>query len=53
MSHNNLTPAKYAQQLAAAKELHSNPAATLDDLFRVADALGIPADELMRMREAK
>ncbi|MCT1437159.1 hypothetical protein [Brachybacterium paraconglomeratum] len=52
MSHNSLTPAKYAQQLKAAKELHSNPEATISDLFRVADALGISAADLMRMRNA-
>ena len=53
MPHTSLTPAKYAQQLKAAKELHSNPAATLGDLFRVADALGVSAADLMRMRGSK
>lgn len=51
MSNISLTPAQYAKQLkTAATDLHSNPEATLDDLFRVADALGIEASELMRMR---
>lgn len=54
MSHNSLTPAQYAKHIkAAATELHSNPEATLGDLFRVADALGVSAADLMRMREAK
>lgn len=51
MPHTSLTPAKYAKQLkTVAADLHSNPEATLDDLFRAADALGIEASELMRMR---
>lgn len=53
MSHAATTPAKYAQQMTAAKELHSNPDATISDLFRVADALGVSAADLMRMWEAK
>lgn len=51
MSHISLTPAKYAQQMNAAATLRSNPDATVGDLLRVADALGIPASSLMRMVE--
>lgn len=54
MDHVSISPAQYAQQIkTAAAEFHANPEATLDDLFRVADALGIEASELMRMRAAK
>lgn len=54
MDHVSLSPAQYAQQIkTAATDLHSNPEATICDLFRVADALGIEASELMRMRAAK
>ena len=51
MSHISLTPAKYTQQMNAAAALRSNPDATVRDLLRVADALGIPASNLMRMVE--
>lgn len=51
MSHISLTPAKYTQQMNAAATLRSNPDATVRDLLRVADALGIPASNLMRMVE--
>ena len=51
MSHISLTPAKYTQQMNAASTLRSNPDATVGDLLRVADALGIPASHLMRMVE--
>ena len=51
MSHISLTPAKHAQQMNAASTLRSNPDATVRDLLRVADALGIPASNLMRMVE--
>ena len=47
----SLTPAKYAQQLKAVAALRSNPDATVGDLLRVADALGIPASSLTRMVE--
>lgn len=50
MPHSTVTPAKFAQQLKAANELHGNPEATIGDLFRVADALGVSAADLMRMR---
>ena len=51
MSNISLTPAKYTQQMNAASTLRSNPDATVGDLLRVADALGIPASHLMRMVE--
>ena len=51
MPHTSLTPAKHAQQMNAAAGLRSNPDATVRDLLRVADALGIPASNLMRMVE--
>lgn len=50
MSHVSLSPAKYAQQMKSAAVLDS-PDATLDDLFRVADALGVSAADLLRTRE--
>ena len=51
MPYTSLTPAKHAQQMNAASTLRSNPDATVRDLLRVADALGIPASHLMRMVE--
>ena len=53
MSNISLTPAKYAAHSKALADFRSNPEATLGDLFRVADALGVSAADLMRMREAK
>lgn len=41
------------QMKTAANNLHSNPDATISDLFRVADALGVSAADLMQMREPK
>lgn len=55
MSHNSISPAQYAQQHKTQQP--TNPVddtaiapreATLDDLFRVADALGVSAADLMR-----
>ena len=51
MPYTSLTPAQYAKQMNAAATLRSNPDATVGDLLRVADALGIPASDLMRMVE--
>lgn len=53
MPHISLTPAKYAAHSKALADFRSNPEATVDDLWRLSDALGIPAADLMRMREAK
>lgn len=53
MSHISLTPAQYAKHINAAAALRSNPDATVGDLLRVADALGIPASNLMRMVETR
>lgn len=53
MSHISLTPAKYVANAKALADFRSNPDATLNDLWRLSDALGVPASDLMRMWEAK